>query len=48
MNTKLNDRLAVTGVGGCVCGRHALVLPNAMVDLQKGERYVLDQEILPD
>lgn len=41
MNSKgSNEHMSVTGVGGVVCGRHALMRPNGVVDLQKGERYV--------
>lgn len=39
MNTKNSkETLDVTGVAGVVCGRHALVRPNGVADLQKGER----------
>ena len=29
-----------TGIGGCACERHGCFIPHAMVDFQKGERYV--------
>lgn len=33
-------RLEATGIGGCACARHGCFVPHAMVDFQKGERYV--------
>ena len=39
-NTKFAKGYAVTGVGMVVCARHGMILPNAIGDLQKGERYV--------
>jgi hypothetical protein len=30
--------VVVTGVGGVMCSRHEMWRPNAMVNLQKGER----------
>lgn len=40
-DTRGNNKrgLAVTGVAGGICTRHEFVLPNSMVDLQKGEKY---------
>ncbi|KAF7319241.1 CxC2 domain-containing protein [Mycena chlorophos] len=38
-NTKFSKGYAATGVGMVVCARHEFVLPNAVGDLQKGERY---------
>nr|GAT58314.1 predicted protein [Mycena chlorophos] len=38
-NTRMTTGLRVSGVGGCVCARHECLRPNAMGDLQKGERY---------
>ncbi|KAF7305726.1 CxC2 domain-containing protein [Mycena chlorophos] len=37
--TRLTTGLRVSGVGGCVCARHGVVLPQGLGDLQKGERY---------
>jgi hypothetical protein len=37
-NTKFSRGYAATGVGMGVCARHEFVLPNAVGDLQKGER----------
>lgn len=37
-NTKLSKSYAVTGVGMMICARHGMILPNAVGDLQKGER----------
>ncbi|KAJ7052811.1 hypothetical protein C8F01DRAFT_952234, partial [Mycena amicta] len=37
--TRLTTGLRVSGVGGCVCGRHGVVRARGMGDLQKGERY---------
>ncbi|KAF7305856.1 CxC2 domain-containing protein [Mycena chlorophos] len=39
-NTKFSKGYAATGVGMVVCARHEFVLPNAVGDLQKGERRV--------
>lgn len=39
-NNKYSKGYATTGVGMCVCARHGFVQPNAVGDLQKGERYV--------
>lgn len=33
--------LRYTGVGGTMCGRSEMVLPNGIGNLQKGERYEL-------
>ncbi|THU91454.1 hypothetical protein K435DRAFT_820836 [Dendrothele bispora CBS 962.96] len=38
-NTKFSRGYATTGVGLGVCARHEFVQKNAVVDLQKGERY---------
>ncbi|KAF7288208.1 CxC2 domain-containing protein [Mycena chlorophos] len=38
-NTKFSKGYVATGVGMVVCARHEFVLPNAVGDLQKGERY---------
>ncbi|KAF7311359.1 CxC2 domain-containing protein [Mycena kentingensis (nom. inval.)] len=38
-DTKVTKGLRVSGVGGCVCARHGLILPLGIGDLQKGERY---------
>ncbi|EIN04406.1 hypothetical protein PUNSTDRAFT_76368 [Punctularia strigosozonata HHB-11173 SS5] len=41
LNTKNSgDKYAVSGVVAAKCGRHALILPNGVADLKKGERYV--------
>ncbi|KAF7293374.1 hypothetical protein MIND_01114200 [Mycena indigotica] len=37
--TRLTTGLRVSGVGGCVCGRHGVVRAQGLGDLQKGERY---------
>jgi hypothetical protein len=37
-DTKKSNGLAVTGVGAVVCARHDMRLPNAVGDLQKGEK----------
>ncbi|KAG1720010.1 hypothetical protein EDB19DRAFT_1898572 [Suillus lakei] len=39
-NTKSNHRLAITGLGTVDCTRHNMKWPNAVGDLQKGERYI--------
>ncbi|KAG1842059.1 hypothetical protein F4604DRAFT_1884809 [Suillus subluteus] len=39
-NTKSNRRLATTGLGTVDCARHNMKLPNAVGDLQKGERCI--------
>ena len=39
-NTKYSKGYATTGVGMAICARHGMILPNAVGDLQKGERYV--------
>ena len=36
----MNRGFAVTGVVGIIDSRHGILLPNAIADLQKGERYV--------
>ncbi|KAE9391360.1 hypothetical protein BT96DRAFT_959577 [Gymnopus androsaceus JB14] len=41
VNTKFSQGYAMTGVGLSVCARHEFVMPNSVVDLQKGERYVI-------
>ncbi|KAE9391056.1 hypothetical protein BT96DRAFT_959629 [Gymnopus androsaceus JB14] len=38
-NTKFSQGYATTGVGLSVCARREFVMPNSVVDLQKGERY---------
>ena len=38
-NTKFSKGLRFTGVGGVSCGRSEMLLPNAVGNLQKGERY---------
>ncbi|KAF7797869.1 hypothetical protein EIP86_009075, partial [Pleurotus ostreatoroseus] len=38
-NTRFSKGYAATGVGMAVCARHGFILPNAVGDLQKGERY---------
>ncbi|KAF7305724.1 CxC2 domain-containing protein [Mycena chlorophos] len=38
-NTKFAKGYTTTGVGMAVCARHEFVLPNAVGDLQRGERY---------
>lgn len=40
-NTKWSQGYATTGVAMGVCSRHGFILPNAVGDLQKGERSVL-------
>ncbi|KZS90570.1 hypothetical protein SISNIDRAFT_386166, partial [Sistotremastrum niveocremeum HHB9708] len=37
---KSHKGYTVTGVGAVICGRHGLVRPNGIGDLQVGERYV--------
>jgi hypothetical protein len=37
---RFSGKLRVTGVGSVICARHQFVLPNAVGDMQKGERYV--------
>lgn len=37
--TQSTRGLRYTGVGAVVCGRSEMVLPNAVGNLQKGERY---------
>jgi len=37
-NSRLNHGCAVTGVVAAIDSRHGFVLPNAIADLQKGER----------
>ncbi|KAG1724932.1 uncharacterized protein EDB91DRAFT_1331171 [Suillus paluster] len=39
-DTKSNCGLAVTGLGTIDCARHNMKRPNAVGDLQKGERYI--------
>ncbi|OJA09031.1 hypothetical protein AZE42_11088 [Rhizopogon vesiculosus] len=39
-DTKKSNGLAVTGVGAVVCAHHDMRLPNAVGDLQKGEKYI--------
>ncbi|KAG0693981.1 hypothetical protein DFH29DRAFT_985384 [Suillus ampliporus] len=39
-DTKSNRGLAVTGLGTVDCARHIMKWPNAVGDLQKGERYI--------
>ncbi|EIN06945.1 hypothetical protein PUNSTDRAFT_33123, partial [Punctularia strigosozonata HHB-11173 SS5] len=39
-DSKVNSKVAVTGVGAAKCARHAFVRPHAAADLQKGERFV--------
>ncbi|KAG0693373.1 hypothetical protein DFH29DRAFT_985500 [Suillus ampliporus] len=39
-DTKSNRGLATTGLGTVDCARHNMKLPNAVGDLQKGERYI--------
>ena len=31
----------ITGILGCACGHHGCVVPCSMVDMYKGERYVI-------
>ncbi|KAF8867909.1 hypothetical protein BD779DRAFT_1463136, partial [Infundibulicybe gibba] len=38
-SSKSNRGVAATGVGAVVCARHGMKLPNAVADLQYGERY---------
>jgi hypothetical protein len=38
-NSRANQGFAVTGIVGVIDSRHGLLLPNAVADLQKGERY---------
>ncbi|KAE9384048.1 hypothetical protein BT96DRAFT_842855 [Gymnopus androsaceus JB14] len=38
-NTKYSKGCSTTGVGMATCGRHEIVMPNGVGDLQKGERY---------
>ncbi|KAJ7058293.1 hypothetical protein C8F01DRAFT_1305830 [Mycena amicta] len=38
-DTRLTMGLRVSGIGGCVCGRHGIIRAEGMGDLQKGERY---------
>ncbi|KAF7304440.1 CxC2 domain-containing protein [Mycena chlorophos] len=38
-NTKFAKGYTTSGVGMAVCARHEFVLPNAVGDLQRGERY---------
>ncbi|KAF7321835.1 CxC2 domain-containing protein [Mycena kentingensis (nom. inval.)] len=38
-NTKYARGYSATGVGAGVCARHEFVLPTAVADLQRGERY---------
>lgn len=40
-NTKRVKGLRTTGIGGVTCSRHNMWLPNAIGDLQVGERYVV-------
>ncbi|KZT35076.1 hypothetical protein SISSUDRAFT_991001, partial [Sistotremastrum suecicum HHB10207 ss-3] len=37
---KSHNGYTVTGVGAVICGRHGLIRPNGIGDLQVGERYV--------
>ncbi|KAG1867715.1 hypothetical protein F4604DRAFT_1881617 [Suillus subluteus] len=39
-NTKSNHRLTTIGLGTVDCARHNMKQPNAVGDLQKGERYI--------
>ncbi|KIY60538.1 hypothetical protein CYLTODRAFT_460737 [Cylindrobasidium torrendii FP15055 ss-10] len=39
-DTRLDDNLRATGIGGCSCTRHQCVRPLGWVDLVKGERSV--------
>ncbi|KAF8425033.1 hypothetical protein L210DRAFT_3421490 [Boletus edulis BED1] len=39
-DTKPSRGLAATGIGAVDCARHGFKLPNAVGDLQKGERYI--------
>ncbi|KAE9403692.1 hypothetical protein BT96DRAFT_955932 [Gymnopus androsaceus JB14] len=43
-NTKYSWGYATTGVGLLVCARHEFVMPNSVVDLQKGERTYIDMQ----
>lgn len=49
-NTKYSRGYATTGVGVGVCARHEFIQKNGAVDLQKGERSVMQLLIsyLPD
>jgi hypothetical protein len=38
--TKGADGYRATGVIAVKCARHAFVMPNGVVDLEKGEQYV--------
>lgn len=38
-NTRINRGYSVTGVVAAIDARHGFVLPNAVADLQKGEKY---------
>ena len=40
-HTKFSTGYAVTGVAGVDCARHGFKRPTGVVDLQKGERYVI-------
>ncbi|KAE9385245.1 hypothetical protein BT96DRAFT_1092095 [Gymnopus androsaceus JB14] len=40
-NTKFSQGYATTSVGLSVCACHEFVMPNSVVDLQKGERYMI-------
>lgn len=37
-NSRINQGFAVTGVVAAIDSRHGVVLPNAVADLQRGER----------
>ncbi|EIN08641.1 hypothetical protein PUNSTDRAFT_68926, partial [Punctularia strigosozonata HHB-11173 SS5] len=37
--TRGNSKTIATGIAGVICSRHAMILPNGVGDLQKGERY---------
>ena len=37
-NTKYSKGCSTTSVGMATCGRHEIVMPNGVGDLQKGER----------
>lgn len=39
--TRNTKGLRYSGVGMAVCGRSEMILPNAVGNLQKGERYVI-------
>ncbi|KAF8834341.1 hypothetical protein BDN67DRAFT_1048589 [Paxillus ammoniavirescens] len=39
-DTKVNKGLSATGVGTVDCARHNMKLPNAVGNLQKGEKYI--------